>query len=68
MLWSIPQDGDSEWSVIKINTGAEDAILNNLVIPRQFIQRTGTDMNKTFTKFNANFSAWKNTYKKYFEK
>ena len=68
MLWKIPQEGDSEWSVIKINTGAEDAILNNLVIPRQFIQRTGTDMNKTFTKFYANFSAWKNTYKKYFEK
>ena len=67
MLWSIPQDGDSEWSVIKINTGAEDAILNNLVIPRQFIQRS-VDLNKTFTKFNANYSAWKNTYKKYFEK
>ena len=67
MLWKIPQDVDSEWSVIKITTGAEGALLNNLVIPKGFI-RKDRDLNKTFNDFHYRYTAWRNTYKKYFEK
>ena len=65
IFWDIPQEGDSEWTILKI-TGDDDAnVLNHIIFPKKYKNKE-SDFKVVFNSFWKQYSKRKTYFSKFF--